>query len=248
MNCQQPRVYDFIYAPIPLAIIGRTDLEWIDKVLLARLILYAGKDGQCFPAQQTLAQEFGVHRQRINSRLAHLERLGLITSRRTRQSKRYQIHLQLMSAKLDIQMSPKAASPLSAKPDTKRSNLKEKGREKDSVRVTQTQLRNYKTNPDYQTTNRKRRDSSPGEIVPLVPLYPALKDRLFEYFKEDGHEDLYPADGLVADVMREARGATESQVIAYLDHLYYDRGLRPGTKHGPRHWQWFKAVVQDRFA
>ena len=50
------------------------------------------------------------------------------------------------------------------------------------------------------------------------------------------------------DVMDAAGGATEPQVVACLRYLYRDRGLRPGTKHGPSDFSWFKTVVADYFA
>ena len=36
-------------------------------------------------------------------------------------------------------------------------------------------------------------------------------------------------------------------MIRCLRYLYSERGLRPGTKHGPRHFSWFKTVVADYF-
>jgi hypothetical protein len=47
--------------------------------------------------------------------------------------------------------------------------------------------------------------------------------------------------------MQAAIGATEDEVISYLRYLYNERGLRPGTKHGPRHFSWFKTVIADYF-
>jgi hypothetical protein len=47
--------------------------------------------------------------------------------------------------------------------------------------------------------------------------------------------------------MNASGGATEAEVIACLRHFYNDRGLRPGTRNGPRHWSWFKTTVADYF-
>jgi hypothetical protein len=88
---------DFAFAPVPLSIIPRKDIEWIDKVLLGRLIFRAGKNGVCRPRQGTLALEFGVHRQRINERLGVLEEKGFISSKRTPGAKRYYINLPLVT-------------------------------------------------------------------------------------------------------------------------------------------------------
>jgi hypothetical protein len=56
---------------------------------------------------------------------------------------------------------------------------------------------------------------------------------------------LYPSDRQVVDVMDAAGGATETQVIQCLCYLRVERGLLPGTKHGPRRFGWFKTVVAD---
>jgi hypothetical protein len=48
--------------------------------------------------------------------------------------------------------------------------------------------------------------------------------------------------------MDAAGGHSEDEVIACLRYLREERGLRPGTKRGPRHFSWFKTVVADHFA
>jgi hypothetical protein len=42
-------------------------------------------------------------------------------------------------------------------------------------------------------------------------------------------------------------GAREGEVVDCLRYLRNERGLRPGTKNGPRHFSWFKTVVADYF-
>ena len=108
-----------------------------------------------------------------------------------------------------------------------------------------------KADLDYLTTNRKERDSPSGiegELVSGCKQYPRLREALRQYFREDGQEDLIPTDRLVADVKEAAGGATEQQVIDGLRYLYDERGLRPGTRNGPRHWAWFKTTVSGYFA
>jgi hypothetical protein len=48
--------------------------------------------------------------------------------------------------------------------------------------------------------------------------------------------------------MDAAGGHSEDEVIACLRYLREERGLRPGTKNGPRHLSWFKTEVADYFA
>jgi hypothetical protein len=63
----------------------------------------------------------------------------------------------------------------------------------------------------------------------------------------DDDERVFPTERQVVDVMDAATGAPDDEVIACLQYLYNDRRLRPGTKHGPRHFSWFKTVVADYF-
>ena len=120
---------DFAFAPVPLSIIPRKDIEWIDKVLLGRLIFRAGKNGVCRPRQGTLAQEFGVHRQRINERLGVLEEKGFISSKRTPGAKRYYINLPLVTGR-DVRQTRHL---MSDKPDTEKNTVKEEKRDLDCL-------------------------------------------------------------------------------------------------------------------
>jgi hypothetical protein len=63
----------------------------------------------------------------------------------------------------------------------------------------------------------------------------------------DDRERMSPPERLVVDVMDAACGATEEEVIECLRYLKEERGLRPGTEHGPRTFAWFKSVVADHF-
>ena len=107
-----------------------------------------------------------------------------------------------------------------------------------------------KADIDYAPTNHQNRDSSVriDSAPSSIKEYSGLRNALHRYFQEPGQEDLQPTGRLVADVMDAAGGASEADVIAYLEYLYEARGLKPGTKNGPRHWSWFKTVVQDYFA
>jgi len=69
-----------------------------------------------------------------------------------------------------------------------------------------------------------------------------------EYMREPDQEDIYPSERTVVNVMHAAGGASQADVIAALRYLREDRGLKPGTKNGPRHWAWFKTVIGNRFA
>ena len=64
-----------------------------------------------------------------------------------------------------------------------------------------------------------------------------------EYMREPDQEDIYPSERTVVNVMHAAGGASQADVIAALRYLREDRGLKPGTKNGPRHWALFKTVM-----
>lgn len=104
---------------------------------------------------------------------------------------------------------------------------------------------------DCLPTNRTNRDSRADGVLmspSMIKQYPRLREALHRYMKERGEQEhLYPKDRTVVDVMEAAAGASEEEVIACLVYLYMDRGLKPGTRNGPRHWSWFKTTVQDHF-
>ena len=53
-------------------------------------------------------------------------------------------------------------------------------------------------------------------------------------------ERISPTDRHVVSVMDSAEGATEDEVLRSLRFLREERGLKPGTKNGPRHFSWFR--------
>ena len=103
---------------------------------------------------------------------------------------------------------------------------------------------------DSPSTNRKNRDSRLdfGNAARSCRQYPRLYEALADYMTTaDDHERVYPSDRLVVDVMDAGAGATEEEVIECLRYLRDERGLKPGTKNGPRYFSWFKTAVADYF-
>ncbi len=49
-------------------------------------------------------------------------------------------------------------------------------------------------------------------------------------------EKVYPKARHVVEVMDAAAGATEDEVLGCLSYLRDERGLKPGTRSGPRHF------------
>jgi uncharacterized protein YdaU (DUF1376 family) len=109
-----------------------------------------------------------------------------------------------------------------------------------------------KTDIDYPPTHQKKLDASVDLSSSVLRQYARLRNALYRYRQQEGQEDIQPTNRLVVDVMSAAHGArpgtTEQEVIDCLKYLYEGRGLRPGTRSGPRYWSWFPITVADHFA
>jgi hypothetical protein len=103
---------------------------------------------------------------------------------------------------------------------------------------------------DYPATNRKERDSrlDAPSLMPTCKQYPQLREALARYMMlAADDEKVYPKPRHVVDVMDAAAGATEDEILHCLSYLRDERGLKPGTRSGPRHFSWFPTVVGDYF-
>lgn len=83
------RKLGFSFIPIPTSIYLRGDLTLVDKVIVGRVLSFAGP---CFIAQDTLASELRVGRQYVNARLKLLVSMGIISSKRGRYGKVYTVN------------------------------------------------------------------------------------------------------------------------------------------------------------
>ena len=76
-QCFNPfRLFTGIF--IPEAMVRCPDLSPSAKLAYGRLVRYAGEDGRCFPAVNTLAREIGLKERRARCCLAELESAGFI--------------------------------------------------------------------------------------------------------------------------------------------------------------------------
>jgi hypothetical protein len=215
------------------------------KLAYGRLARYAGQDGQCYPAVPTLAHEIGLGLRQAQKYLRELERVNLIRrisrfSEHGQTSNQYQFLWHPIFDQGVNDNAPEGVKDRSLPPvndcSPKESQYQESHPEDNS-------------DLDYLLTNRKNRDSQAGELSPSVcEQYPRLREALSRYLSGTDDEKIYPTDRHVVDVMDAARGASEEGVIACLKYLHHDRGLKPGTKNGPRSFAWFPAVVQDYFS
>lgn len=216
------------------------------KLAYGRLVRYGGQKGDCYPAVPTLASEIGVSVRQTQNYLAELERNKLIR-RLTRlsvsgqQSNAYQFlwhHLLEAAVKKTAPEGVKDIAPEGVKDSSPKESHLEESHSEDNIDL------------DYLLTNRQNRDSQAGAGSPSVCRpYPHLREALCQYMMNGpGDERIYPSDRHVVDVMDAAGGAGEEEVIGCLKHLYSGRGLKPGTRNGPRSFAWFITVVQDHFS
>ena len=73
----------FSSSMIPNWLLERKEISAGAKLCYARLAQYAGKNGECFPLQKTLAQELGVSPRTVRDYISELVVQGLIVSQQT---------------------------------------------------------------------------------------------------------------------------------------------------------------------
>jgi hypothetical protein len=228
---------------IPDALVRAKGVSPGAKLAYGRLARYAGQDGNCYPAVPTLAAEIGMSVRQTQYYLAELER-NKLTRRITRLSKSGQssnafefLWHPLFEAGVK-ETAPEGVQDVA--PEGVQDSAPEESHSEESQNI----------DLDYPPTNRKNRDSRlDSSVAPSTcKRYPRLREALADYMMTTNEEErVNPPDRLVVDVMDASAGATEEEVIRCLHYLRNERGLRPGAKHGPRHFGWFKTVVADYF-
>jgi hypothetical protein len=99
-----------------------------------------------------------------------------------------------------------------------------------------------KTDVDYQTTNRKNRDSSPEAAATERAQ---LREELHRYRLEPGAFVDYPSETMVREIIAATGGRPVAVIIRALRMLY--ETYPPTHKYGPHSWAWFKRVLPDYF-
>jgi len=232
---------------IPDALVRSTTVSAGAKLTYGRLARYAGQDGKCYPAVDTLAAEIGLGGRQVQRYLTELERAHLIRrviryAGRAQTSNGFEFLWHEMFQKGVTDLSGEGVSDPSphpvSHPSPKESQIEE------------SQLEETNGDLDYLATNRKERDSRPDPASAPAGLkqYLQLRETLAGYMTSGPDDEVvYPSYRQVVDVMDAAGGASEDEVLKCLAYLCNERGLRPGTKNGPRHFSWFPTVVVDYF-
>ena len=242
---------------VPSAILPLRNISSGAKITYGRLLRYAGRDGRCYPAVRTLADALGTSARQMRRYLGELEAEKFIQRVPGKGTTNSFVFLWHSTFETVRRSSPGKAGglppaypgqirqPTPDRPVTQRESARKKSRRRsDGV---QSEGRS-KEDLDYQprfAKSAKPRTDDPDTLENTVQ-YGQLTRALTKYMEGDK-----PSARLVIDVMNAARqgyrGVTEGDVVECLWYLYNERGLRPGTKCGPRHWSWFKTVVQDYF-
>jgi len=247
----------FVSVPCEIMRTPQAELSFGAKCLYGRLHLYGRKTGVCNPSHATLAGEIGVSDRHVRKLLNELQDCGLVTWKRTRSSARYTVmppagfHVRERNRGSDLRNRNRNRSS-NAKRNTSSGQT---GTTVPTTRGSSKEVspKEEKTDSDCLPTNRKKRDSRADVGLPpsQCKQYLRLRELLAQYMMANPtdatEEKVYPTDRLVVEVMDASGGAGEEEVIACLRYHYNERGLRPGTENGPRHFSWFPTVVQDYF-
>jgi hypothetical protein len=216
------------------------------KLAWGRLARYAGENGRFYPTVKTLAAEIGVRERQAQNYLGELETAKLIrrVSRfngRAQESNAYEfLWHEVFSEGVQDRGGGGVQDP---SPRGVQDRAPKESQDKESPSKESKRLGRRLSGHELQKTQFE-----PGQNAPVCKQYPTLREALADYMHEpsDG-ERIYPTDRHAVDVMDAAEGATETDVLACLRYLYDERGLKPGTRNGPRSFSWFPAVVADYF-
>jgi Helix-turn-helix domain len=232
---------------IPEALMRAKGISLGAKVTYGRLARYAGQDGNCYPSVPTLAAELATSARQTQRYLAELEGNELIRripriseSGQTSSTYVFLWHPLFVEGMTDP--APEGVTDPTPERVTD-PTPKESHSEESPIEETNIDL-------DSPSANRKNGDSrvDSSDVASTCKQYPRVREALAEYMTTvDDDERVYPPDRLVVDVMDASAGATEEEVIRCLYYLRNERRLRPGARHGPRHFGWFKTVVGDYF-
>jgi hypothetical protein len=167
-------------------LLRRPDVPPGVKLLVARLLLFAGRDGRCNPSQATLAAELGVSKRQVTTYVAQAKELALISTRRTQKSSFFIIHEANFPSQQTGSMLPGREEEYCQQKDVLRKEVL--GKEEDR------ELFIYMAR------------ASSNSATDL----PNLRSELHAFMGEE------PPDDIVARVWNAARGASEEEIVEAL--------------------------------
>ncbi len=167
------RKFHGVFIPEPIYKLPRHELSWGAKVVYARLLRYAGRNGHAFPRRETLSQEVGYKSRQLDKYLAELKQKGFIrTERRMHRSNIYTflLHPSLSADLIErgVESQDSTAEELqSTAPSTLHHRATLSIEESHSKRIT---LEEYTESKDSdqigrENSNRKKHDQTLRELV-----------------------------------------------------------------------------------
>jgi hypothetical protein len=228
------------FVQIPYRVFTDPKLTPTEKLTIGRLLLFAGKDGRCYPSHETISHERCLSPSQARRVVTSLKRKGWLEWRRTGKSNEYVIRTS-RARTVNDDGAPTHDQIVHGRANRSCMGALQKVVLKEDLKEN--------TDLDCLPTHHQNRDAPSGGdgCDSQIKQYPLLREVLHQHFQEEGQEDIYPTDRLVVDVMTAAGGAAEQEVMNFLRYLHEDRGCKPGSRNGPRHWAWFPAVVKDHF-
>jgi hypothetical protein len=246
------RIFRGLFVPEALARFG--GISQGAKLAWGRLARYAGQNGECFPAMETLGVELGVTERQARRYVSELVNAGFLrrTSRFNGAGQTSNGFEFLWHAIFESKPSDESAVGRTDMSGGSRTETSAGGQTDVSGEESHSEESHFeeKNDLDYLLTNRKDHDSQSGDgPTSGCKQYPRLRELLCQYMLARPDDDkIYPTEPRVVEIIDAAGGVTEEEVMQCIRYLYNERGLKPGTRHGPRSFAWFPTVVQDYFS
>jgi hypothetical protein len=228
------------------------------KLVYGRLARFGGEEGNVYPSIRRIGDELGISMKQARRYVRELEQQGFIKSTRTPgKVSRYAFiwqaifdgaaTLQPQTPPIDgsttpsIDGTPKDGTPIDGSRRESGSS-REPGSSRESSDESQ-----VNSDLDFPPTGRKSGGPQPGDGAGVTQptsepkQYPKVREALATYMGRR------PSDRFVVEVMHVCEGENEAEVCEALHFLYEERGLKPGTRYGPRSWKWFLTTLAEYF-
>jgi hypothetical protein len=223
------------------------------KLVYGRLCRYAGEDGKCFPAIQTLAAEMGIGATQTRKYVAELETHAFIRrDGRNGERLRY-VFLGHDAFHGDVGESRKQPPPRKTVPQRitdgvpQRETVAPPQRKTDAEDSQIKRVNGRESGIDYDcpTRFRKNHESSSGggvsQSTAWLSGYPNVREWLRQYMKEDAPD--LPSEQAVIRIIQATSYAAESEIRTALLDLH-----RRGYDHTHvQTYAWFISALEDYF-
>lgn len=207
------------------------------KVLYPRLVLYAGKDGVCFPSQERLAEDIGVSARQVRRYLEELHDARLIDWERTKTTCRFTIY-SLEFPRPDNNVLPDRTE--TSTPERTGTSYKKMSLNRGSVKDVALAC----------APLTHRAVNVPQPPIRKIQEYPKLRKVLAQFMAnmQALRPEHYPSHEQVAELVHacEIEGLGESWIQNELAFLYNAKGIRYGVTGGPYSFKWFISTLSGR--